>query len=167
MVIDKLEPTNKFNAQNMKLRPVDDWDRKIPGLNLIIPWPEKGEPEHQDHDSDTLRINVDEVTERPVLLQPPMPPSVIDELRNKYSVFRKRHDPDYVARKERFEGAEGSRKRALARSAMTPMQELKEKRMAEKATRGEPELSEEQLARIGEVMAMERMDKEKNAAQKD
>lgn len=57
--------------------------RYVPGLRQQIAWP-KVEDKKEDvpNDDDTYRINVDEVTDRPYLLQPPMPPSVIDELRN-------------------------------------------------------------------------------------
>lgn len=129
--------------------------RIVPGLNISIPFPKKAAPEHETHDADTHRLTVDEVTERPVLLQPPMPPSVIDELRNKYSIFRKRHDPEYVARKE-FEAEDGELRQALlAKTVSTPLQELRElrNRQSEEKSR---ELSVEQLARIGEVIAAER-----------
>merc|ERR1711939_384049 len=103
-------------------------DRLIPGTNTIIPWPEKADEYHEDFENDTLRLNVDEQTFRPFLLHPPMPLSVIDELRNKFSRFRTRHDWDFIERKELEDEREEKRK----------------------------DLSDEQLAKIGEVIAAER-----------
>lgn len=127
----------------------------------MIPWPKtEDKPEPETHDDDTFRINVDERTDRPYLLQPPMPPSVIDELRNKYSVFRDRHDDWYEASKIAEDRAQ-EQKKLLARMVSTPMMELREKKRQEKLT-NESDLSEDQLAKIGQVMAKERL----NAARK-
>ncbi|KAF1350869.1 hypothetical protein BDV97DRAFT_295055 [Delphinella strobiligena] len=135
--------------------------RFVPGLREEIPWPKKEDkPEEETHDDDTFRINVDERTHRPYLLQPPMPPSVIDELRNKYSVFRDRHEDWYEARKLAEDRAQ-EQKKLLARMVSTPMMELREKKRQEKLT-NDSDLSEDQLAKIGQVMAKERL----NAARK-
>lgn len=132
--------------------------RHIAGVNprLFIPLPKKEVEEHEDHDIDTLRIEVEEKTFVPSLLRPPMPKTVIDELRNKYSKFRDRHDEDFIARKikEDEETAKNKRTRELMR---TPLKEtLRRERMAKKAL-GKPRLSEKMLARIGEVMAAKRV----------
>ncbi|KAI4739800.1 hypothetical protein E4T44_15200, partial [Aureobasidium sp. EXF-8845] len=101
--------------------------RFLPGVKTPLPWPKTEESEKPDgHDDDTLRISVDETTHRPYLLQPPMPPSVIDELRNKYSIFRSRHEPSYIAGKEAQDRASQHRQN-LARLVSTPLAELKEK----------------------------------------
>ena len=75
------------------------WHRKISGMEHIeIPWPDIEEDEkHVDHDEDTLRLDTEERTWLPTLLEPPMPTGVIDELRHKYSSFRDRHDPEYIS----------------------------------------------------------------------
>ena len=75
------------------------WHRKISGMEHIeIPWPDiEGEEEHVDHDEDTLRLDTEERTWLPTLLEAPMPVEVIDELRHKYSSFRDRHDPEYIS----------------------------------------------------------------------
>lgn len=130
--------------------------RFLPGLKQEIPWPKVSEkPEPETHDDDTYRLNVDEVTDRPYLLQPPMPPSVIDELRNKYSVFRTRHEDWYEARKIAEDRAQEYKKN-LAKMVSTPTMELKERTRLEKLEK-EMDLSEEQLAKIGQVIAEERM----------
>ncbi|KAK4998981.1 hypothetical protein LTR66_001902 [Elasticomyces elasticus] len=127
--------------------------RRIPGLRVIIPWPEMTSPAPpEDNDDDTLRISVEEVTFQPVLLGMPMPPTVIDELRNKYSRFRVRHDDAYIARKEAEDIAAEEK---TSKTMMTPLEEAREKRRMEKAERevsGSSDLSEEVMARIGEMV---------------
>ncbi|KAK5133935.1 hypothetical protein LTR08_007055 [Meristemomyces frigidus] len=129
-------------------------DRLIPGTNTLVPWPEKAEPTFVDHEDDTLRITVEHATFRPYLLHPPMPASVIDELRNKYSKFRTRHDWEFVEKKALEDERELKRKE-LVKSVRTPLQELADVRRERKA--GEDrELSEQQMVGIGEVIARER-----------
>jgi large subunit ribosomal protein L24 len=110
------------------------------------------EPEHTDHEDDTLRITVEERTFVPTLLIPPFPETVIDELRGKYSKFRTRHDEDYVERKME-EDEEAEARKNLAVKMRTPLQEFHIKQKEEKEKRGEPQLTEDMLARIGEVIA--------------
>lgn len=131
-----------------------EWDRVIPDLDIVVPWPAREKPEEKDNDVDTLRILTEERTFVPTLLRPPMPPSVIDELRNKYSKFRERHDDEYIAKKME-EDAEKERKRRLT-SMMTPLQELHARERRERKARGWPELSDDQLAKIGEIMMARR-----------
>ncbi|KAI1136605.1 hypothetical protein F5Y05DRAFT_98938 [Hypoxylon sp. FL0543] len=128
------------------------WSRVVPGLNVSIPWPRQEEPEIKDHSCDTLRIHVEEKTFVPTLLRPPMPESLIDELRNKYSRFRTRHDPEYIARLEAAEQAKEDRKK-LMDSMRTPLQELHRAERANKKKKGKPRLTQEMLEKIGEVMA--------------
>lgn len=130
------------------------WDRVIPGLNIVVPWPAREKPEEKDNDTDTLRIVTEESTWVPTLLRPPMPSSVIEELRNKYSKFRDRHDDEYIAEKMQ-EDAEKERQRKLS-SMMTPLQELHAKQRRERMARGRPELTEDQLAKIGEAVVVKR-----------
>ncbi|KAK2749640.1 hypothetical protein FQN57_005862 [Myotisia sp. PD_48] len=75
--------------------------RYISGLDIEIPWPETADPEFKSHPIDTLQIEVESKTFLPSLQTYPMPSTVIDELRNKYSRFRTRHDPEYIAEKTR------------------------------------------------------------------
>lgn len=126
--------------------------RYIPGLGTRIPWPAKEPEKHEDHDDDTLRMEVEAETWVPTLLRPPMPSSVIDELRNKFSVFRTRHDEEYIAKKK-AEDAETQRRKSMGAMMRTPIKQLNRKERAEKKARGKPELSEDALARIGQVMA--------------
>lgn len=127
--------------------------RAIPGTNTIIPWPLSTRPEWTDNDGDTLRISVEEQTFRPTLIRAPMPMSVIDELRGKYSKYRTRHDYDYRARKEAEDAANEGRK-GLIKTMRTPLQELAELRAQQKAAEAK-ELTSEQLAKIGEVISQE------------
>jgi len=129
-------------------------DRVIPGTNTIIPWPEKPDETFQDYEDDTLRRSVDEQTFRPFLLQAPMPMIVIDELRNKYSKFRTRHDFDYIEKKVSEEEKIESRKELL-KGMRTPLQELSEMRKKQNEA-NQKELTHDQLAKIGEVIAQER-----------
>lgn len=137
------------------------WSRIVPGLNVSIPWPKKEEAEYKDYKCDTLRIDVEEKTFRPTLLRPPFPPSVIDELRNKYSRFRTRHEPEYIARLEAEEKAKEDRKK-LMDTMRTPLQELHRAERANKKKKGKPRLTIEMLEKIGEVMARN-MERTRNA----
>lgn len=131
--------------------------RYIAGVNprIFVPFPEKEVVEHEDHDIDTLRIEVEEKTFVPSLLRPPMPRTIIDELRNKYSKFRERHDEDFVARKVKEDEEAAASKRTIE-SMRTPLKDtLRRERVAKRAL-GKPQLSEEMLARIGEIMAAKR-----------
>lgn len=136
------------------------WDarvvkRYIAGLEPreYIPLPKLPEPEEQDHNDDTLRIEVDEGTWIPTLLGPPMPETVIDELRNKYSVFRDRHDDEFIQRKEQGLARHEDWKRRKAEMMLTPLQEFHRKQRAEKRKLGWAPLNQETMKRIGQVMA--------------
>ncbi|KAK6006325.1 hypothetical protein QM012_006735 [Aureobasidium pullulans] len=156
VVLDKVDLRNAGWVERKNgRREYVQGQRFLPGVKTPLPWPKTEEKETPEgYDDDTLRITVDESTHRPYLLQPPMPPSVIDELRNKYSIFRTRHEPAYIAAKEAQDRA-AKHKENLARLVSTPLAELKEQRRQERLA-NPVELSEEQLARIGEVMAQEK-----------
>jgi large subunit ribosomal protein L24 len=142
-----------------KLKSVPYWDpetgthrhhRVIPGLNIAIPFFDRYEPDEVDHEDDTLRMTAEEVTWLPTLKSPPMPMGVIDELRNKYSVFRERHEPQYLAEKEKKDKAvEMKKEKALQiQFPMQPMHIFAPNRKKEP-----PELTEAMLSKIGEIMA--------------
>lgn len=152
VVIDRLERVNE-QWDDVK-RIWDKGERAIPGTNTLIPWPETADAEEPDHDEDTLRISVEEETFRPFLLAPPMPMSVIDELRSKYSKFRTRHDWEFVQKMEAKEAREEKRK-GLIQTVRTPLQELADMRAKQKAA-AERQLTDEQMAKIGEVIFNER-----------
>ncbi|KAJ5748113.1 uncharacterized protein N7511_009809 [Penicillium nucicola] len=73
--------------------------RYVSGLNIEIPWPAEDDPIITDGEMDTLRVEVETSTFIPTIRQPPFPSTIIDELRNKYSKFRTRHDPEYLEQK--------------------------------------------------------------------
>lgn len=137
------------------------WSRVVPGLNVEIPWPrafedaERAELERTfpDNPCDTLRIDAEQATFVPTLLSPPMPAQIIDELRNKYSKFRTRHEPEYVAKKEAEEAEKVALRKGHLIAMRTPLQELNAKIREEKKKRPLPELSPRMLARIGQAMA--------------
>ncbi|CAM1509459.1 Fc.00g031980.m01.CDS01 [Cosmosporella sp. VM-42] len=131
------------------------WDRLVPGLNVVIPWPEVQAPELQTTVSDTIREQVEDRTFYYNLLSPPMPEQVLDELRNKYSKFRTRHEAWYVRKKEAEEAAKKAQQE-LALSMQTPLQEFHAHRKAEKLARGEPELSPEMLEKLGAFIAQKK-----------
>ncbi|KAI4104145.1 MAG: hypothetical protein LQ339_003998 [Xanthoria mediterranea] len=127
-----------------------------------IPWPAKETPEFQDQDVDTLRIEVEQETWVPTLLRAPMPTGVIDELRNKYSKFRTRHEDSYLEMKEEIDRKAKEREAELKwgggtpRVMLTPVQELNRQRRMERKGLEEEEgnqLTDEVLAGIGETMA--------------
>lgn len=119
---------------------------------IEIPYPEEQPEEFEDNDCDTLRIEVEEKTFVPTLIRPPMPTGIINELRNQYSKFRDRHEDAFIARKMEEDRIAGERKRSI-RNMDTPLKELHRKERAEKKARGKPQLSEEMLGKIGEIMA--------------
>lgn len=152
VIIDRLERVNE--QWDAVKRVWDKGERSIPGTNTLIPWPESVSQEEIDHEDDTLRISVEEETFRPHLMFPPMPTSVIDELRSKYSKFRTRHDLEFVQKMEAIDAREEKRK-GLIKNMRTPLQELADMRAKQKAA-AEKQLTDEQLAKIGEVIAAER-----------
>ena len=153
VVIQELRKSKLAPRRSSDNRPL----RYIAGLDppTNIPYPEKEAEKYEDHDVDTLRIEVEQQTWVPTLKRPPMPPNIIDELRNKYSKFRDRHDEDYIARKVKEDEEVEERKRSISKM-MTPLKELHKKERAEKKARGRPQLSEETLQKIGEVMSRSR-----------
>lgn len=145
----------RMESSNMTIdrwRYGNKWDRIVPSLNTIIPWPETVAPQHNMTVADTGRDMVEERTFYYSLTAPPMPDSVIDELRNRYSKFRTRHTPEYLAQKE-AEAEAKKRRKETVRTMQTPLEEFNEMQRALRDAAGEPELSEEMLAKIGEVMA--------------
>ncbi|KFZ16642.1 hypothetical protein V502_04994 [Pseudogymnoascus sp. VKM F-4520 (FW-2644)] len=131
------------------------YTRMIAGLNTVIPWPKTAPKEHPDHDADTLRIDVETRTFLPTLLKPPMPDSVIDELRNRFSIFRTRHDDAYLEKKEAEEAAKEERKQSI-RLMRTPLNEVNKRERTKRKALGKGELTEEMLAGIGAVIARKR-----------
>ena len=128
------------------------WDRIVPALNISIPWPEIEAPEQKTHEADTTRKPVEDRSFHFNLINPPMPMQVIDELRNKYSKFRTRHDAEYIQKKIAEHEAKKGRAEMI-KAMQTPWDELQEKKRASREADGEPELTEEMLIRIGQIMA--------------
>ncbi|KAI2468251.1 hypothetical protein F4781DRAFT_275568 [Annulohypoxylon bovei var. microspora] len=155
VIVNLIEPRGVIHDRYSGTR---QWTRVVPGLNAVIPWPKKDEPDTADKRADTLLMDAEAKTFVPTLLRPPMPDSVIDELRGKYSRFRTRHDPEYVARLEAEDQAKRDRAK-LADSIRTPLQEFHRAEREKKKRKGKPRLTIEMLEKIGEVMArnMERM----------
>jgi large subunit ribosomal protein L24 len=131
------------------------WSRIIPGLGIKVPWPKVEPKEHKDHAVDTLRMDVETRTFVPTLLRPPMPSSVIDELRNKYSVFRTRHDPEYIAEKTKEDEAKEARKK-LSEEMRTPLKEINRKLRKMRKQKGKGELTMEMLEKLGQIIANKR-----------
>lgn len=160
VVINELVARNYYKD---KATGRETWKRVVPGLNIEIPWPKAFEDAEkhmlegtlQDYPSDTLRIDVEEKTFVPTLLRPPMPTEALDELRNRYSKFRTRHTDEYLASKEAEEAEKVARRKSI-KTMRTPVQELNANIRAEKKALGQPELTEDMLAKIGEVMARNR-----------
>jgi len=75
------------------------FSRYIAGLDIEIPWPAEEPPHAEVAECDTRGNEVADVSWVPSMDETPFPSSVIDELRNKYSRFRTRHDPEYVKEK--------------------------------------------------------------------
>lgn len=132
--------------------------RHIDGLKprTVIPFPPEPESEEQDHEIDTLRIEVEEITWTPTLIRPPMPLSVIDELRNKYSAFRDRHDDEYIANIEGRAAKKEEKEKERIAKMRTPLQDLQKAQRKERRKKGRKPLDEETLSGIGELIARHR-----------
>lgn len=128
------------------------------GKPYYVPWPPKEKPEFKDNDDDTLRIDVEQVTWVPSLLRAPMPSGVIDELRNKYSKFRTRHEDSYLEMKEEIDENKRREKEELEwgggtpKAMLTPVQELNRLRKMERRGLEEDKLTDDVLAGIGALM---------------
>lgn len=128
------------------------WDRLVPGVNVVIPWPKVEVPDLSATEADTLREEVNERTFHYSLLSPPLPEPVLDELRNKYSRFRTRHEAWYLEKKVAEDEAKKGR-HELLKFMQTPLDEFHAKQRELRAEQGEPELTDEMLSKIGEIMA--------------
>lgn len=140
--------------------------RTIPGskevygdwLEIPLPKVKAGKPKSNknQYDGDSRSFEVEERTWTPTLLSAPMPGGVIDELRNKYSRFRTRHDAGYQLALDNRARRKAEYK-AWAESGggmlMTPKKEARNVEREKLKGRGEPTLEREVLERIGEVMA--------------
>ncbi len=102
-------------------------------------------------------MDVETRTFVPTLLKPPMPSSVIDELRNKYSIFRTRHEESYIQQKIAEEEAKEEKRRSI-RLMQTPVNEINRKIRKEKKDKGQPKLTPEMLAKIGEVIEKKKVE---------
>jgi large subunit ribosomal protein L24 len=156
VIINELKPARPdMSSKHMTLDRWEHgykWDRVALGVNVVIPWPEVEVPEYTTHEADTARDLVEDRTFYYNLTSSPIPNGVINELRGPYSRFRTRHEAWYIAKKE-AEEAEKKGRHALLETMRTPLDELHEKERAEREAAGEPELSEELLEKIGQVMA--------------
>ncbi|KAI9761171.1 MAG: hypothetical protein M4579_001218 [Chaenotheca gracillima] len=150
VIVKKIETGSVFHDKQYGGR---HWTRYIAGLGVRIPWPVKEPVNEKDTEADTLRIDVESQTWAPTLLRPPMPLSVIDELRNRYSVFRDRHDEDFVAQRQAEDEAAIAKKKADKLLMETPVKQLNRVKRMENRAKGQPTLTEEMMEKIGEVMA--------------
>lgn len=152
-VIDKMVrlPNKRGRYIANSERATGEW-LKVPGKEQA-----KKEPkEKKAFDVDTLRFEVEETTWTPTLLRAPMPGGVIDELRNKYSKHRTRHEPRYQLALENRERrkAEWKAWAASGESMLSsPAREAAAKARDERAAQPKPTLKMEILEKIGEMMA--------------
>lgn len=144
-IIAELETVSIYHDRETGNR---GWKRAIKGDGTVIPWPKGEKKVREEFDDDTRSFDVDRKSFRPTLIKEPFPSVIIDELRNKYSKFRTRHDPEFIEQKI----AEEKLKEGLP-IIRTPLQELNRKIRLEKKALGPPTLSEDVLERIGRTMA--------------
>ncbi|KAK3387651.1 hypothetical protein B0H63DRAFT_470611 [Podospora didyma] len=156
VIIKELKPDRIYHDRPTRKK---TWYRVIPGLNTRIPWPRAEPKVYKDYPGDTLRIAVEERTFVPTLLRPPMPETVIDELRNRYSIFRTRHTSEYIAQKEAEEAEKIARKKSI-NTMLSPVQELNRQQREIRRARGQPELTEEMLEKIGQVILKNKLARE-------
>lgn len=114
--------------------------RYISGENIRIPWPEENNAmKTTDEDGDTSRKEVEYETWTPSLEAAPFESSIMDELRNKYSKYRIRHDPAWVEARK----LEDLRNEFLkSRTLLTPAGEYRRKLAQERAAARESKKDE-------------------------
>lgn len=149
VIVKKIVNGGIFYDRHLK---ITRWQRYIAGLDIRIPWPKKDPKEYKDTPSDTLRLEVEAKTFVPTLLRPPMPGSVIDELRNKYSKFRTRHDEEYIEAKIK-EDQEKEEKKKMIEQMRTPLKEVHRRERKMRKAKGKGKLTSQMLERIGEIIA--------------
>ncbi|KAK6334286.1 hypothetical protein TWF730_003500 [Orbilia blumenaviensis] len=127
------------------------WTRLVAFTGTEIPWPKKQEPEYEDQQCDTKRMDAEERTYVPTLLKPPIPEGVVDELRGKFSKFRDRHDREYIEQKIREDEEEKARKKARV---VTPLMDINRKIRRDKIEKGKTQkLTSDILEQLGRTMA--------------
>lgn len=152
VIVKKLVNTAFFFNKELKRT---HWKRVIPGLNIVVPWPKQEPVEKKEYNIDTVRLDVETKSFVPTLLRPPMPSSVIDELRNKYSKFRTRHDPEYIEAKMQEDREAEAKKKQLA-EMRTPLMEINRRERKLRKAKGKGTLTAEMLERIGKVIAQKK-----------
>jgi large subunit ribosomal protein L24 len=152
VIVKKLVNTSFFHD---RANSSTHWKRVIPGLNIIVPWPKQEPKEPKDNACDTLRVEVEARTFVPTLLRPPMPGSIIDELRNKYSKFRTRHDPEYIEARMQ-EDREAEAKKMQIEKMRTPLKDINRKERKLRRANDKGTLTPDMLERIGRVIAQKR-----------
>lgn len=153
--IDKEEMKGRMKARTIP------GSKEVYGDWLEIPVPESsGKKEDTDkdkeHNDNTLRYEVESQTWKPTLMTPPMPHSVIDELRNKYSRFRTRHEPYYqlaLDNRARRKAERDAWIKSGGGMLTLPAQAARRAEREKLKEKGAPTLEKEVLERIGEVMA--------------
>lgn len=154
-----LHPTDFKTGARLKPFSVK-WDdeRYIPGTSeKIVKAPEEKEDDPRNaeyYDSDTLLIQSDEETFIPSLTAMPMPGTVIDELRNKYSRTRTRHEESYLEARVEKEQVKQRVEMQREKLMKTPGMEFQERvKAARKQVDGQKVLGKDVMMKIGEMMA--------------
>ena len=131
--------------------------RYVPGTNQEIRSFEadEEEPDRPYNPGDTLAVEVEWQSFEPSLHTPPMPSSVIDELRNKYSRLRKRHPEEHwqaVRQKAELETKAEIKKELRM---VTPLDEIKVKlKRVERRSKSKMKPNNDQLmVALGQAMA--------------
>jgi large subunit ribosomal protein L24 len=128
--------------------------RYIAGHDIPIPWPEDETPKRKAEDSDTLRIDVDDVSFSPTVNHIPMPEGLIDELRNKYSKTRKLHAEGYIQQKMKEDAEEQWKRR---RRMVLPQQEYWEQKLKQKEILHKPSITQDTLGLITDELQAARL----------
>ena len=132
------------------------FERWLEPQHIRIPWPEKTEPVYMDEADDTLRVETEEQSFLPTLLRPPMPMGIIDELRNKFSRYRDRHDDEYIAMKEAEDAVEQVEKQRRAAVIPRGARNIARRRGTSGVRDRDQVLPDDLAAQIGQHMASSR-----------
>ena len=115
--------------------------RYIEGLDIEIPWPDAAPTNYKPEESDTLRLLVEQETYLPHVA-PPFEESIMDELRNPFSLARSRHKQEFIDRKLKEDAFEAWKK---SRRLLTPQAEHLEKEAKKKREARPAEVTDDLL----------------------
>jgi large subunit ribosomal protein L24 len=147
------------DKENEKAAHEVPYRRFIPSTEVEIETPSRWDQEEGDSeekieilDADSIGDGVSKVSFQPDISSPPFHLNIIDELRNKYSKYRLRHDDEFIEKMMEVEAKAELRKKSVDLMA-TPAKDLYRKQKAQAIELAKKqELTNESLNILGTYM---------------